>query len=53
MENLRRTAHERKKGQRNVRQGNKTKIMSSIPLPIIPLPMTLQDGPSTKTGRLE
>jgi hypothetical protein len=27
-------------------QGNKTKFMSVIPLPIIPLPMTLLDGRS-------
>jgi hypothetical protein len=39
-----------KKGQRNVWQGNKTKVMSLIPLPIIPLPMTLLDGPSTQRG---
>jgi hypothetical protein len=41
MENLGTTAHERKKGQRNVGQGNKTKVMSLIPLPIIPLPTPL------------
>jgi hypothetical protein len=39
MENPGTTAHERKKGQRNVGHGNKTKVMSLIPLPIIPLPM--------------
>jgi hypothetical protein len=35
----------KKKGPGNVWQGNKTKVMSVIPLPIIPLPMTLLDGP--------
>jgi len=53
MENLGTTAHERKKGQGNVWQGNKTKVMSVIPLPIIPLPMTLLDEPSANAGRLE
>jgi hypothetical protein len=41
-------------GQRNVWQGNKTKVISFIALPIIPLPMTfLLDGPSANAGRLE
>jgi hypothetical protein len=46
MERVGTTAHERKKGQGNVWQGNKTKVLSVIPLPMIPLPMTLLDGPS-------
>jgi hypothetical protein len=53
MENPGTTAHERKKGQRNVGQGNKTKVMSFIALPIIPLPLTLLDGLSANAGRLE
>ena len=42
-----------KKGQRNVWRGNKTKVMSVIPLPIIPLPMTLlDDPPPTRATRI-
>jgi hypothetical protein len=50
MENLGTTVHERKKGQGNLWQGNKTKVMSVIPLPIIPLPMTLLDDPPPTRG---